>query len=81
MQGFEFTVQAALGLLNLSAVVLSAFAVGKKISLLASSDQKALPSCGLPKPFTLFLFVLTPSFVFHSLICKKPLSVFGQWLL
>ena len=43
MQGFEFTVQAALGLLNLSAVVLSAFAVGKKISLLASSDQKALP--------------------------------------
>ena len=62
-------------------LVLSAFAVGKKISLLASSDQKALPSCGLPKPFTLFLFVLTPSFVFRSLICKKPLSVFGQWLL
>ena len=81
MQGFEFTVQAALGLLNLSAVVLSAFAVGKKISLLASSDQKALPSCGLPKPFTLFLFVLTPSFVFRSLIRQKPLSVFGQWLL
>ena len=49
MQGFEFTVQAALGLLNLSAVVLSAFAVGKKISLLASSDQKAPPS-GLPPP-------------------------------
>ena len=46
MQGFEFTVQAALGLLNLSAVVLSAFAVGKKISLLASSDQKALPHRG-----------------------------------
>ena len=50
MQGFEFTVQAALGLLNLSAVVLSAFAVGKKISLLASSDQKALPS-GHPQAF------------------------------
>ena len=70
MQGFEFTVQAALGLLYLSAVVLSAFAVGKKISLLASSDQMA-PLFGNPPPLKrwtkLFTFVLICADIFTSL--------------
>ena len=77
MQGFEFTVQAALGLLNLSAVVLSAFAVGKKISLLASSDQMALPSVDFLNPLPLCLFVLIfklveiPSSLSYAPINKK----------
>ncbi len=50
LQDFELTVQAALGLLYLSATSLLALNVSKRISLLASSDQMALPS-GHPQAF------------------------------
>ena len=43
MQGFEFTVQAALGLFNLSAIALITLAVNEKISLSADSDQGLCP--------------------------------------
>jgi hypothetical protein len=40
---FEFSVQAALGLFNLSAVALIMFTVSKRISLSADSDQGLRP--------------------------------------
>jgi len=50
LQDFELKVQAALGLLYLSAISLDAFTVRKRISLSADSDQMALPS-GHPQAF------------------------------
>ena len=50
MLDFEFSVQAALGLFNLSAVALIMFTVSKRISLSADSDQMALPF-GNPQAF------------------------------
>ena len=46
----EFSVQAALGLFNLSAIALITLAVNEKISLSADSDQRALPF-GNPQAF------------------------------
>ena len=64
MQGFEFSVQAALEIFYLLANVLITLTTRKRISLSADSDQMAPPS-GLPPPlkswtklFTLTLFVL-----------------------
>ena len=43
LQDFEFTVQAALGLLGQSANSLIIFAVSEKISSSAEDDKEALP--------------------------------------
>ncbi len=76
------------GIFNLSAISLIVLAASERISQVnvvyhcGCSDQMALPSCGLPKPFTFVLdSVGLGGFVFRSLIYQKPLSVFGQWLL
>ena len=50
MNVFELKAQAALGLFNLSAIVLIMFTVSKRISLSADSDQMALPSVDLLNP-------------------------------
>ena len=50
MQDFEFSVQAALGLLYLSDISLNALTVSEKISLSADSDQMALPSVDFLNP-------------------------------
>ena len=50
MQDFEFTVQAALGIFNLSALVLQDFTARERISLSADSDQMALPSVDFLNP-------------------------------
>ena len=63
MQGFEFSVQAALGPLYLSAISLIALTTRKRISLSADSDQMAPPS-GLPPPLKSWTKLFT--FVFDS---------------
>jgi len=50
LQFFELKVQAALEIFNLSANGLIISAVSKRISLLASSDQMALPSVDFLNP-------------------------------
>ena len=50
MQGFEFSVQAALKILYQSAIALIMFAVNERISSSAEDDQMALPS-GHPQAF------------------------------
>ena len=49
--------------------------------LLASSDQKALPSCGLPKPFTFVLdsvglggFVFRPIYMPKAIVQKRAMA-------
>ena len=49
LQDFKFSVQAAFGFVSQSAIALIMFAVSKRISLSADSDQMAPPS-GLPPP-------------------------------
>ena len=72
MLDFEFSMQAALGLLYLSAISLDAFTVRKRISLSADSDQMALPS-GHPQAFrekgltqTLYLAFICADFHFSA---------------
>ena len=83
MQGFEFTVQAAFRTFVFFGYTLLALTARKRISQVNAvyhcgcSEQKALPSCGLPKPFTFVLdSVGLGGFVFRPIYMPKAIVRF-----
>ena len=71
---FELKAQAALGLFNLSAIVLIMFHVSKRISLSADSDQMVPPSVDLLNFLPLYLKARTFRFGDSPLISYQFIS-------
>ena len=74
MNVFELKAQAALGLFNLSAIVLIMFTVSKRISLSADSDQMVPPSVDLLNFLPLYLKARTFRFGDSPLISYQFIS-------